>query len=57
MRSPEAVRRDYVHAWLAKADDDLHAARLLQEQETVLSWTVAFHAQLHHTSANRSGTD
>jgi HEPN domain-containing protein len=45
MRRPEDVRRDLVRQWLAKAEGDLEAARVLLSQETSFLFPVGFHSQ------------
>ena len=45
MKSPEEVKREFVHQWLGKADSDLKAARHLLDGEAELSFGAAFHAQ------------
>ena len=45
MKSPEEVKREFVHQWLGKAESDLKAARHLLDGEAELSFGAAFHAQ------------
>lgn len=45
MKPREAVKREFVHQWLLKADEDLAAARLLMTERQDLRYTSAFHAQ------------
>jgi HEPN domain-containing protein len=45
MRPPEEVKRDLVRQWLAKADEDLNAARTLLSLDTAFFSTIGFHCQ------------
>ena len=45
MRPPEAVKRDLVRQWLAKAEEDFGVAEHLIFQESSFFTTVGFHAQ------------
>ncbi len=45
MRPPEEVKRDLVRQWLAKADEDLNAAKALLSLEAAFFTTIGFHCQ------------
>jgi HEPN domain-containing protein len=45
MRPPEEVKRDFVHQWLKKAEEDMNAAKMLLSHEGSFLFTVGFHAQ------------
>jgi HEPN domain-containing protein len=45
MRPPEEVKRDLVRQWLAKADEDLDAAKALLSLGTSFLSTIGFHCQ------------
>ena len=45
MRPPEEVKRDLVRQWLAKADEDLNAAKALLSLGTSFFSTISFHCQ------------
>ncbi|MFZ5451587.1 MAG: HEPN domain-containing protein [Thermodesulfobacteriota bacterium] len=45
MRPPEEVKRDLVRQWLAKADEDLNAAKTLLSLDTAFFSTIGFHCQ------------
>ena len=45
MRPPEEVKRDLVRQWLAKADEDLSASKLLLDLGTSFFVTIGFHCQ------------
>jgi len=45
MRPPEKVKRDLVQQWLAKADEDLNAAKALLSLRTAFFSTIGFHCQ------------
>jgi HEPN domain-containing protein len=45
MRPPEEVKRDLVRQWLAKADEDLNAAKALLSLGTSFFSTIGFHCQ------------
>jgi HEPN domain-containing protein len=45
MRPPEEVKRDLVRQWLAKADEDLEAAKALMSLKTTFFSTIGFHCQ------------
>jgi len=45
MRSPEEVKRDLVRQWMAKAEEDLGAAKALLSMGTSFLSAVGFHAQ------------
>jgi HEPN domain-containing protein len=45
MRPPEEVKRDLVRKWLAKADEDLNAAKALLSFGTLFFSTIGFHCQ------------
>jgi HEPN domain-containing protein len=45
MRPPDEVKRDLVRQWLAKADEDLNAAKALLSLGTTFFSTVGFHCQ------------
>lgn len=45
MRPPEEVKRDLVRQWLAKADEDLNAAKALLFLGTSFFSTIGFHCQ------------
>jgi HEPN domain-containing protein len=45
MRPPEEVKRDLVRRWLAKADEDLNAAKALLSLGTSFFSTIGFHCQ------------
>lgn len=45
MRTPEQVRWDFVQQWLAKAEQDLRAARVILEARFEDYENVGFHAQ------------
>jgi HEPN domain-containing protein len=45
MRPPEEVKRDLIRQWLAKADEDLNAAKALLSLETAFFSTIGFHCQ------------
>jgi HEPN domain-containing protein len=45
MRPPEEVKRGLVRQWLAKADEDLNAAKALLALGTAFFATIGFHCQ------------
>jgi len=45
MRPPEEVKRDLVRQWLAKAEEDLNAAKALLSLGTSFLSTIGFHCQ------------
>ena len=45
MRPPEEVKRDLVRQWLAKANEDLNAAKALLSLGTAFFSTIGFHCQ------------
>jgi len=45
MRPPDEVKRDLVRRWLAKADEDLDAAKALLTHRDAFLAVVCFHAQ------------
>ena len=45
MRSPEEVKSALVRQWLARAEEDMAAARVLLSQEKPILSASAFHAQ------------
>jgi len=45
MRTPEQVRWDFVQQWLAKAEQDLRAGRVILQADLEDFETVGFHAQ------------
>ena len=45
MRPPEEVKRELVHQWLVKADEDLDAAKFLFSRGTSFFSTIGFHCQ------------
>ena len=45
MRPPEEVKRELVHQWLAKANEDLNTAKALLSHERSFLSAVGFHSQ------------
>jgi len=45
MRPPEEVKRELIHQWLGKAEEDLEAAKILLAHEKPFLFAAGFHSQ------------